>query len=337
MLRYIRFNPTKKTVIATRGKSLLQIGLSAGLKLRHSCANGSCGECRAELVSGLVRQHCHSDFHLNETERSQNMLLMCCHEPDWENGPDTLVINAREQGQAEPIGHQSLTLSVSRFEDAGPDYRLLFCKTPRTQSLRFHAGQSVDLRVRNGEIGQRLTIASCPCDGRFIEFHVKRNEHCEFSGFVFNKLRKGSKLLLEGPYGDDPFLQNKTRPIVFVAYEAGFAAINSLIEHTQALELDDSSQTLFRFSPTGAEPYRANLCHAWEDAFDNFSYVECQESVRDPRQLRHASKSMVKFLNHPFEEADYYLALPQELATTLRDFLVDQGVSTDRIRVLENQ
>ncbi|MCB1755986.1 MAG: 2Fe-2S iron-sulfur cluster binding domain-containing protein, partial [Gammaproteobacteria bacterium] len=277
MVKYLRFQPSGKKIIASRGKSLLQIGLSGGLKLQHHCANGNCGECRARLISGRTSRVKVADYCLSEQEKAANTLLMCCHEPDWTSGDPEIVLEALEQGQDKTIDLQNMLITVTRIEEAGDDYRIVSCKTPRSQALQFYAGQQVALETRDGQ-RLRLAVANCPCEGRFLEFHVAKTSGCGHAGEVFPNLKKGDKLALRGPYGEAVFRDECDRPIIFVAYESGFSAINSLIEQAQALEFE-APQTLFRFSAGGGPYYRANLCHAWEDALDNFTYVECQEPV----------------------------------------------------------
>src|SRR5260221_56561 len=41
---------------AARGQRLLQAGLAAGIGLPHECATGTCGNCKATIVSGDVER-----------------------------------------------------------------------------------------------------------------------------------------------------------------------------------------------------------------------------------------------------------------------------------------
>ncbi len=331
MVKHIVFLPSDKKIIASKGQTLLQIGLSAGLKLHHSCSNGTCGECKAKHITGALLQLKVGDYGFSDQQISVNTILMCCHEPDWESADACIEIETVEQGQQERIGFQTMEVMVTRLETAGPDYVLLYCKTPRNNGLRFFAGQRVDVRTEQGD-SCRLALANCPCDGRFLEFHIPINNARSFSIHI-QKLRKGSKLILSGPYGNDVFSEYQSLPVVFIAYEQGFSAINSVIEYAQALELE-IPQTLFRFSRNGRGHYRANLCHAWEDALDNFSYVECMEPISDCSQLRQAGLKIKNYLNHELDEAHYYLALPRLLIDTMIQLLQESGVSIDQIHNL---
>jgi len=50
----ITVRPSGHNFEAEPSETLLQAGLRAGLNLGHSCATGSCGDCRARLLAGEI-------------------------------------------------------------------------------------------------------------------------------------------------------------------------------------------------------------------------------------------------------------------------------------------
>ena len=58
-------------------------------------------------------------------------------------------------------------------------------------------------------------------------------------------------------------------PLVFIAFDTGFAAIKSLVEHAMALDSAPSIH-LYRVSTIAGEPCLDNLCRSWADALDGF-------------------------------------------------------------------
>ena len=58
-------------------------------------------------------------------------------------------------------------------------------QTPRTQTLRFMAGQRARLTLEQGASAE-LPIASCPCNGRNLHFFVRAVPGDKFSGTVFD-------------------------------------------------------------------------------------------------------------------------------------------------------
>ncbi|KGJ88545.1 2Fe-2S iron-sulfur cluster-binding protein [Colwellia psychrerythraea] len=74
----IYFSRWKKRYQGNQQDSLLDQGEAAGLILPHSCRGGSCGSCKAKLISGQVEQH--STDGLSEREQRQGYILLCsCH------------------------------------------------------------------------------------------------------------------------------------------------------------------------------------------------------------------------------------------------------------------
>ena len=76
---------------------------------------------------------------------------------------------------------------------------------------------------------------------------------------------------MEGPYGEFVLDEDSPRPVIFLAFGAGFAPIKSLIQHAMSLELTESMD--LHWLADAAGHYQDNLCRAWADALDNFSYV----------------------------------------------------------------
>jgi CDP-4-dehydro-6-deoxyglucose reductase len=147
---------------------------------------------------------------------------------------------------------------------------LLTVRTPRSQLLRFLSGQHVDLTV--GSLAPRdVPIASCPCDGMNIQFHFRRAPDDSFFERVFDTLKKSDEVVLEGPRGRFTLDPDSRRPMIFLAYDTGFAPVHGLIEQAMNLEMPQAMH-LYWVAPGPGEHYLHNLCRSWADAFDNFAY-----------------------------------------------------------------
>jgi len=71
----IYFSRWKKHYQGNQQDSLLEQGEAAGLILPYSCRGGSCGSCKAKLISGQVKQN--STDGLSASERKQGYILLC--------------------------------------------------------------------------------------------------------------------------------------------------------------------------------------------------------------------------------------------------------------------
>ncbi len=243
--------------------TLLEAALRNGVSLNYGCSNGTCGDCKARLLSGDVRKvHAH-DYVLKQAEKDAGVILLCSYAP-----VNDVVIEANVEG-AHDIPTQQLVAKVKLVEVFNPQMAALHILAPRSQRLRFLGGQSIQVSV-NGASG-RYAIASCPCEDRHIEVQIPRRPGDAFAEAVFSELKANDAVNVEGPYGDFVLDEDSPRPVIFLAFGAGFAPIKSLIQHAMSLEFVESMD--LHWLANGEGHYQDNLCRAWTDALDNFNYV----------------------------------------------------------------
>ena len=255
--------PSGHEFIVESNDTLLEAALRAGVSLNYGCSNRNCGECKVRLVSGEVKKvHAH-DFVLKQAEKDAGEILLCSYAPI-----NDVVIEATVAG-AKDIPVQRLSAKVKSVEVFNPAMAALHILAPRSQRLRFLGGQSIQLSV-NGASG-RYAIASCPCEDRHIEIHIPRDPDDAFAFTMFNGLKPNDTVEVEGPFGAFVLAEDSPRPAIFLAFGAGFAPIKSLIQHAMSLELVESMD--LHWIADAAGHYQDNLCRAWTDAFDDFTYA----------------------------------------------------------------
>jgi len=305
MTRKIRLLPSDHEFELLGKTSLLEAGLSAGLRLAYGCSSGNCGKCLARVVTGEVEKTRHHDFLINEANKTSGQVLMCCN-----TALTDLVLEVHEASSASEIPQQQITARVKSINIVGK-VALLHLKTPRTTRLRFLAGQHVELGG-NGTPGATHTVASCPCDDRHLHFQIPLIAGDKFSNHVFSELKSGDRLDITGPSGSFILDEDSSRPLVFIAWRTGFAPIRSLIEQAMALELADTIHLIW-IAENKQDRYLDNLCRSWADALDDFYYVPVDSSLGDIEGgLRHGIGRL------DIEEAslashDFYIAGNQSL------------------------
>jgi len=260
----IRLQPSGKTFQAERQETVLEAALRAGVSVPYNCTTGTCGECRARLLSGEVGEEEFHDYVFSEADKLSNFVLLCSVHPAGD-----LEVEVAESDQAEDIPCQTVSARISAIRDLGVNCRELNLRTPRNRTLRFLAGQYVRLRAPDGS-ELETAVASCPCNGRDLQFHMGRDPGT-FAAQVFETFRVGDTVEVAGPYGAFTLDEASDRPVVLVAEGTRFAAVRSLLEHAANLEL---AQPLRLFWVADAEcgHYLANYCRAMADALDN---VQC--------------------------------------------------------------
>jgi CDP-4-dehydro-6-deoxyglucose reductase len=261
----VRLLPSGHEFFLEGNDSILDAGLKAGLYLDYGCTSGNCGSCKCKVVSGAVRKLREHDYVISAREQEEGYILACSN-----TAISDLVIEATEAGMEEALPYQQIRTNVRRIEQMDEELALLNVQTPRTHSLRFKAGQQVRLTAENGSVSE-LFIASCPCDGRNLQFIVDRGSDDEFSKAVFDGAMAKQTVLIEGPMGGFVLQEDSTAPALFLAKGEGFAPIKSLVE--QAITIDNAEG--LQLIQVGGNPPGSsldNLCRAWNDSLDNFVY-----------------------------------------------------------------
>jgi CDP-4-dehydro-6-deoxyglucose reductase len=323
---HVTIRPSGHEFFVEGRDTLLQAGLRAGLKLNYGCGNGTCGLCKARVVSGELTRVMPSDYPLSDAERLQGHTLLCAHSA----ASAEIVLETLEATGPDDIPDQDLVVRVRGVKPLGADTLQLHLQTPRGNRLRFLAGQSVVLGTAAGESDIQVSypVASCPCDDRNLHFHVARDPDDAFAALLFaGAIKAGDPVGLRGPAGRF-VLAESDRPPAFVACDTGFAPIKSLIEHAMALEAAES-MALGWLATRPDGHYLANQCRAWAEAFDRFHYV----GATDPDPVAGATRLVQAMAAaRPLRDADVYVAGPAAFIEAAGRELVASGVPDSQIR-----
>ncbi|MBE7524300.1 MAG: 2Fe-2S iron-sulfur cluster binding domain-containing protein [Burkholderiales bacterium] len=325
----VTVRPSGRVFFVEGRDSLLQAGLKAGLKLAYGCGNGTCGLCKARVVSGEVVKTMPFDYPLSEAERLQGHTLLCAHSA----ASSEIVIETLEAQGPSEIPEQEVEVRVRSVAPLAPDTLLVHVQTPRGSRLRFLAGQSATLYGGAADTDAHATwpIASCPCDDRNLHFHVARDARDALATMFFDgAFRPGDALRLWGPSGDFVLAEDTGRPLAFVACDTGYAPIKSLIEH--AIAVDAAPAMSLDWLATRSDGhYHANQCRAWAAAFDAFRY-EAHQAADAAEGAEALASRMAEALDLP--KHDVYVAGPVAFVDAACARLANAGVPAARLRAL---
>lgn len=316
--------PSQHSFPVNGADTLLEAGLRAGLAMNYGCSSGNCGLCKARVVSGQVEKVRHQDYVLSEAEKTQGCILLCSH-----TAASDVVIEATEASLAAEIQFQEIDARVKEIKPLTDKVMLLHLQTPRSNRLRFLAGQSVALSI--GDIASDYAIASCPCDDRNLQFHVRDIPDNEFAQQVFHRLRANETVTVYGPVGDFVLRPDSTRPLLMLACNSGFAPIKSLVEHAMSLEVADSLHLYWLATVQGGH-YMSNWCRAWADALDNFHYRELfAENLQDPNPRQVLAQVLADHLD--ITQFDIYVSGPMRFVQQARVALLQAGVAAGQLAI----
>ena len=331
MAAQITVLPSKQDFLLEGQDTLLEAAMRAGIPLNYGCSGGNCGLCKAKVVSGQVKKTRTHDFVISEADKNQGCILLCSN-----TAVSDVVLEAAVAGGVQDIPFQQISAKVKATGDLTEDVMLLHLQTPRTQRLRFLAGQNVTLRVGQSFTAE-LPIASCPCDDRNLLFHLRRLPGNLFSDYVFDRLKNNDVVEVEGPQGEFILHEKSPRPLYFFAFDGGFAPIKSVVEHAMSLEAE--SIHLYWIGSNQEHIYLPNIGRAWGDALDNFHY-EQQIAGFDLRNVsgKHEEKlvsqlSAIVARHQDLMQGDIYLAGPESAAAVAEQFFLGRGLPKTRVSV----
>jgi CDP-4-dehydro-6-deoxyglucose reductase len=319
----VRIEASGHTFTALPHETLLEAALRSGINVNYNCSNGTCGDCRVRLLDGKVQSD-PADYRFNSLDKGMGYILLC-----RSYAASDLVIAAQEARVAADIPHQLISTKIAKVESGGEHIRILNLRTPRTKTLRFLAGQYVCLSLPEGSI--EVAVASCPCNGMQLQFHLRRREGEPFIERIFEGSVNGQTVEVEGPFGEVTLDDESQRPLLMVAVNEELAPIKSLIEHAVNLDL---SQPVRLFWLTGPEVghYLENYCRSWGDALDDYGYTAMTIGGSEPDE-RELSKlvSALTAQVADFTQLDVYLAGPTRFQRRLGQQLLLSGVDGARL------
>lgn len=207
-------------------ETLLCAGLRSGLALPYECATGTCGTCRARVMSGDVEIDWEEAPGATRLKRGKGDVLMCQTRPKTDiqlRVPATLDaagiaphhLPGHRTGVIEDV--RRLTSDVLHFEVA------------LSKPMTFDAGQFVVLRVPGLQGGRAYSMVNYAQKADRIDLVVKRKLGGGFGDWIFDGNRQGQRIDLFGPLGRATFHPKEHKNLLMIAGGSGIAGMMSIL------------------------------------------------------------------------------------------------------------
>ena len=206
--------------------SLLRGALRAGVGLPHECSVGGCGACRFELLSGTLQTLWPEAPGLSERDRRRGKHLACQSRPD---GDCTVKLRCDETYQ---LRHPPLRRAVRLVERQALTHDLCEFSFALPEPACFSAGQYALLYLPGVTGARAYSMSNAPlAEGKgdaVWRFVVRRTPTGNGSRSLFEQLRFGDTVELDGPYGHAYFREALPRPVVCIGGGSGLAPMVSI-------------------------------------------------------------------------------------------------------------
>jgi CDP-4-dehydro-6-deoxyglucose reductase, E3 len=324
----VRIEPHGRTIGAAADRAVLDAALAAGLNLPHSCKSGHCASCRARLLAGEFHYPNGRTPGLTQQEARDGYILLCQARPRSD-----LTVEVRLVANVADVEIKTLPCRIAKLVRLAPDVLQVFLRLPAVEPLQFQPGQYLDVLLEGGR-RRSFSIASPPHDSGLIELHVRRVPGGDFTAALFEQLREGSLLRIEGPIGQFVY-REQAMPVLMIAGGTGFAPLKSMLRH--ALERGSARDIrLYWGARQALDVYEEPLVLDWTRRYPHlrFTVVLSEATVLDPhvphRRLGWVHEAVLA--EHPsLGSFEVYAAGPPAMIEAIRAIFPAHGVCAERL------
>ena len=226
----VTLQPSGRSFTVQRDEPILAAAIRAGIGLPYGCKDGACGSCKCKVLEGRVIHGAHQLSALSIDEEANGYALTCCAAPQTD-----VVLEARSVATADAMPVRKMPARVISIDRPATDVAIVKLQLPASEALRYHAGQYIDVLLRDGA-RRSYSMANAPHtqgDKPWIELHIRHMPGGLFSDQVFGAMKEKDILRLEGPFGSFFLREESPKPIVLLASGTGYAPIQALIQQLQ--------------------------------------------------------------------------------------------------------
>ena len=255
-------------------ETVLDAALRSGHMIPYSCKSGSCGSCKARVISGSVGYGEYKGSILTDAEKAQGMALLC-----QAHALEDLVVDAREVMVSEEIEIKLLPCRVVQLKQLNHDVMCMSLRLPQAQPFNYLAGQYLDILLRDGR-RRSFSIANMPQAGTDLELHVRRVPGGSFTNQIFGTMKERDLLRFQGPFGTFFLREQSDRPVLLMAGGTGFAPIKAIVEQAIARGIN---RPMHIFWGVRAEHdlYLAGIPSTWMTQHSNIKYTPVLSEAED--------------------------------------------------------
>lgn len=202
--------------------TILRAALRAGLAFPYECNVGSCGNCRFELVEGEV-EHLRKDSPAyTERDVQRKRWLGCQANP---HGDCTIKVRLADHYKPHILPVRTKG-TLTHMHDLTHDIREFRFKLD--VPVKFLPGQYALLSVTGVEGARAYSMGNVTADGTEWHFQIKRVPNGAATGELFDRIKIGETIGLDGPYGMAYLREDSARDILCLAGGSGLSPMVSI-------------------------------------------------------------------------------------------------------------
>jgi toluene monooxygenase electron transfer component len=321
---------------AQSGERVLYAGLRTGIDLPYECATGTCGTCKAKLVSGRVRDRWPGAPGRKFARQAGEFLMCQCEAEEDLTLEVSKFVYPMEPGACVP---QTCRGSVCRVRRLTHDVIAFALELERPRD--FDAGQFALLAPEGMDGYRAYSMCNYERGGRSLDFVVKRKPDGAFSEWLFGAEREGAQLEAFGPLGKATFEPGLGKNLLCIAGGSGIAGMMSILARADAADYFSKHKGYLFF---GIRTMRDAFFLKELSSYSNLDVTvalsdeEVPASAQKEWPLLRFSRGMVhevakREMAGKYQNVRAYVAgPPPAVDAAIRVLLLDAKLTTDNIR-----
>jgi NAD(P)H-flavin reductase/quinol-cytochrome oxidoreductase complex cytochrome b subunit len=317
-------HPGNRELLVRAGETVLEAGLRAGIPMPYECRNGGCGVCKGTILQGEVHHAPYQKALLGEDERMLGRALLCVCTPLTD-----VEVEYEEAGADQDAKIIAVQATVAAMRKAAADVMIVHLHLPAGVQMPYRAGQYFNVVLEDGA-RRAFSFATAPQASPAIEMHVRLVPGGRFTTHVFEAMKVGDVLRLEGPFGRFQ-LRESARPLIFVAGATGFAPVKSMLEHAFGVGLQ-RRMILYWGVRHRADLYQVDLAEQWARQHPNFSFVAVLSEAGPQDDWSGRTGLVHEAILQDFPDLsgfDVYTCGSLKMVETARPAFIAQGLADD--------
>lgn len=202
--------------------TVLRAALRQGIAFPYECNVGACGNCKFELIEGSVSSCWPEAPGLSEKDRQRNRWLGC-----QTRAQGDLQIKLRTQDKYRPI-NVPLRTSARLISSRAITHDLSEFSFELAQPMTFASGQYALVHMAGVTGPRAYSMSNGGTSGTALSFQVRRVPQGVGSAALFDQLRVGDDVEIDGPYGMAYLREDVPRDILCVAGGSGLSPMVSV-------------------------------------------------------------------------------------------------------------
>ena len=216
---------------AAADDKVLCAGLAQGIGLPYECGSGTCGTCRARLVSGQILDGW-ADAPGRKYLKSGDEFLMCqCTAASDLSVEVTGFVEAFDPAVCVPAHTKGRVSAMKSLTHDVIEVDILL-----TAPIEFDAGQFVLVRAPGIAGSRGWSMVNYERAARSLRFVVRKKPGGGISEWLFEQSRIGGDVDVFGPLGSATFHPDLAKNIVCIAGGSGIAGMMAILERAAAVD-----------------------------------------------------------------------------------------------------